>query len=89
MATSTLADIAVTGTWQDVITTHASAASVDVLIQNVGGGDVSVVFGGASDPAQGTNGVALEPLDSMTGNSDHIWIKTNNAINSRISVTLL
>lgn len=86
MPTSTLASIAVTPTWANVVATHASAANVNLLIQNRGNDDVEVVFGGAS-PAVGTDGIDLAPFDSVQGNAAAIWVRAGVA--SRISVTLL
>jgi hypothetical protein len=88
--TTTLADISLGLDWIDITDTHASAASADVLIQNVGGADeVHVVFGGASAPT-GKTGVSLARLDSVSGNAANVWVRPSVGVNSSlISVTLL
>lgn len=86
MPSATLASINVTSTWANVVATHPSAASVNVMIQNRGNDDVEVVWGGAS-PAAGVDGIDLRPFDSVTGNAAAIWVRAGVA--SRVSVTLL
>lgn len=79
MATETLGNLTVTTAWVDVIATYATAASVDVSIQNLDDELVDVVFGGASAPTTMT-GTKLQPLDSVQGNAAHIWIRGDGTV---------
>ena len=73
MATATLADFPVTGTFQDVVATLTDAASVDAVYQNVGPYPVQVVFGASTT---GKTGVILAPFDSVQGNAANVWART-------------
>lgn len=87
MATETLTDIAVTSAWQNVVTTHAAAASRDVLIQNRGEDDIEAVAGGASVPV-GKSGVNLNRDESVIFSSaGNIWLRCSVA--GVVSITLL
>lgn len=87
MPTSTLADIDLEAAWEDLVATHPTAASVAVRIQNVGGGPVAVVHGGAAAPNART-GDLLAPGDSTEANAAKIWVRATGS-SGRISVTLL
>lgn len=89
MATSTLADVALSRTWVDLVVTHGSLASADATIQNVGGGAVALVFGGTDPAAAGKSGIVLGPRESATGiNAAAVWARSIDA-NGAVSVTLL
>lgn len=77
MATASLSDYKPTGSWADLVATIAAAASVDVVIQNVGNNEIQVVFGGASAPT-GKSGIILWQGDSVQGNAANIWLRAEN-----------
>ena len=87
MATNTLADIDLESAWEDLVATHAAAASVEVRIQNVGGGPVAVVAGGAAAP-NGKTGALLAPTDSVQVNAANVWMRATGSA-GRVSVTLV
>lgn len=87
MATTTLNDVPVTGTWTDLVVTHASLASVDAAFQNVGGGAIALVFGGGSAPTA-KSGTMLGPRESCRGNAAHVWARSIDA-DGVCGVTLL
>ena len=72
--TTTVADIDIGTSWQDLTVTAGSIASADVLIQNVGGGEIAIVFGGGAAPS-GKTGTKLGPNDSVQGNAANIWAR--------------
>lgn len=83
---TTLADVDIGAAWEDVVATHATAESVDVRLQNVGAGLVSVVEAGGSP--NGKTGTLLAPLDSVQVNAANLWVRSVED-SGRISVTLL
>lgn len=93
MATATQDDIEVTDAWLDLVTSNASLASVDVLIQNksASGEFVYVVFGGSSPGANSYKGHRLGRDDSITGNAAAIWVRAPNggAADDLVGVSLL
>jgi hypothetical protein len=88
MATSTLADVALTGTFANLVSTHATLASADATIQNVGSEPVAIVYGGADPSALSKSGTVLGPRESATGNAAAVWAKAIGS-SSAVSVTLL
>lgn len=87
MATSSLADYAVTDAWTDLVATIGAAASVDVLLQNLTSSVVMVVSGGGSAPASTISGVALSQFDSFKANAANIWVRTGDPDGAKLSVT--
>lgn len=89
MASSTLADVALTGAWQDLTVTHASLISASAFFQNPGvGGDIAIVFGGADPTSAGKSGVRLAARDSIEGAAANVWARSLEA-SGRVAVTLL
>ncbi len=88
MPSSTLGDVPVTGAWTDIVATRASAASVPVLVQNVGAGPIFLAWGGGSAPGVTVSGVLLNPTDSMSGTAANIWVKSG-AVQGAVAVTVL
>lgn len=86
MATSTLADQALTGNWVDLTVALATMASVAAEVQNVGPGAVAIVSGGVAAPV-GMSGTVLGPRDRTTVNAAHVWARSLDADGS-VSVTL-
>lgn len=86
MATATQADFSATATWQNLVASNGATASVNLVLQNKGDGNVQVVFGG-SQPTSQDAGLYLEPLDSVQGNAAAIWLRA--AGGDRVGVTLL
>lgn len=82
----TLANIAVTSTWQNLVTTHASLGGADARIQNIGAADIDVVHGG-STPTTAT-GDRLGTLDSTEVNASAVWVRAVGG-RSTVSITLL
>ena len=87
MATATQADFSATPTWANLVASNGATASVDLVLQNKGDGNVQVVFGG-SQPTDADAGLYLEPLDSVQGNAAAIWLRTATGAD-KVGVTLL
>jgi hypothetical protein len=87
MADSTLADVGLAGTWEDLVVTHASLASAQATICNVGRDAVAIVFGGADPSAAGKSGLILGPRQSTQGNAAAVWARSLGA-DGTVSVTL-
>jgi hypothetical protein len=88
MATSTLADVALTQTWVNLVVTHATLGSADALLQNPGPGRIAIVPGGADPSALGKSGVTLGPLDSIECNAAAVWARSIHPTGS-VSVLLV
>lgn len=86
MATSTLADVALTGSWVDLTVTLASLVSADATIQNVGPGAIAVVYGGVTAPS-GKSGLIRRPGETVTGNAANVWARSLESAGA-VSVTL-
>lgn len=86
MATSTLADVALTGAWVNLVATHASLGSADATLQNAGAGAIAVVFGGADPTALGSSGIVLGPRDKISGTAAAVWAR---AIDDRGKVSIV
>jgi hypothetical protein len=68
--------VALSSDWQDLCVVFDDIAGVDVWIQNQGAYSVSIVFGGASAPADGSAVLVMnQPVQMLRGNADHIWVK--------------
>lgn len=87
MATSTLADQALTTAWVDLTVALPTLASADATYQNQGGEPVAVVFGGGSAPT-GKSGIVLGPREIVSGNAVNVWARCLGA-SANLSVTLL
>lgn len=87
MATATRADFSATPTWANLVASDGATASVDLVLQNKGDGNVQVVFGGSA-PTDADAGLYLEPLDSVQGNAAAIWLRTAVGAD-KVGVTLL
>ena len=87
MATATQADFSATATWANLVASNGATASVDLVLQNKGDGNVQVVFGGAQ-PTDADAGLYLEPMDSVQGNAAAIWLRTATGAD-KVGVTLL
>lgn len=79
MATDTLNDFPVTSSWQDIVATIAGAASIDLVLQNVGTTTVAVVQGGASPPTEQKSGQRVSPGGDLYVNNAHLWVKSFGA----------
>ena len=87
MATATHADFSATPTWANLVASNGATASVDLVLQNKGDGNVQVVFGG-SQPTNQDAGLVLEPMDSVQGNAAAIWLRTASG-SDKVGVTTL
>ena len=87
MATTSLADFPVTGTWKDVTVTLSNLASADAIVANVGNAMVFVVSGGSGAPTT-SSGVPLAQYHDTYVNSDHIWVRTLGP-DGKLAVNLL
>ena len=87
MASSTLANFAVTPAWVNVVATLSSAASVPVIVQNIGTESMRIVWGGSS-PAVTTAGHRLRPDDSFSGSAAAIWVRSEG-YDGILAVTVL
>lgn len=69
-------DFTLTEAWQDIASAveYAAVAGKQVTVQYKGGYQAYVYFGGASAPPAGAGGV-LYVGGSVTGTSDHIWVR--------------
>lgn len=88
MATSTLADVALTGAWVNLVVTRPTLASVNAAFQNVAGGAIAIVFGGADPTGAGKSGTILGPREGCNGNAAAVWAKSLDP-HGAVSVTLL
>lgn len=85
MATSTLSDVALTGSWQNLVSTHASLGSAAAEIQNVGIDAVAIVSGGTSPTDK--SGTILGPRERTTVNAAAVWARSLGEAGA-VSVTL-
>lgn len=76
MATSTLADVALTGAWVDLVVTHATLASADAVLQNAGNEPIAIVWGGADPSALSKSGIVLGPREMLSGNAAAVWARS-------------
>lgn len=74
MATQTKDDIAISGSWADLVAADATLASVDVVVQNIDTSEVRIVWGGTS-PGAAKSGHILGYGESFEGNAAAIWVK--------------
>lgn len=91
MSANTLNDITANTTWVDITVANPTAAGASVLIQNKSNSSskrnlVYVSFG-TTQPSSNTKGYALEYLNSVTGNSSNIWVRSTGT--SILSVTVI
>lgn len=94
MATKGLADFTVTTTWQDVIATLTSAASVNVVAQNICPNPnvrIQVAGGTASATAPAGSGLTLGQYESVTTNSGSLWVRSDGggAGNVKLAISLV
>jgi len=75
MATDTLNDFPVTNNWQDIVATTPGAASIDLVLQNLGTTTIAVAQGGASAPLDVKSGYRVKAGDDLYVNNAHIWVK--------------
>lgn len=70
-------DLTLEDEWQDVAASeiYPEVAGQRVTIQYKGGPIVLVYIGGASAPSNRSFGILLEQGQSVTGTSDHFWVR--------------
>lgn len=90
MATDTLPDVTLTNQWQDITATVPAAASVDLLIQNVGSPTVQIVQGGASAPSDGTkSGLRITAGQDAYVNNARLWARAYASTGGLLSLNPL
>lgn len=69
-------DFQMTGAWQDIAAAsgYAEIIGQKVTIQSKSSSSMLVFIGGSSAPAT-SDGIALPLSVSVTGTSDHFWVK--------------
>lgn len=75
-------DFTATDAWQDLAASpaHAGIVNQSVTLQSKGITRLLVYFGGAAAPGGAGYGVSLGVNQSVSGSSDHIWVKGDGPV---------
>lgn len=72
---------AVPATWTDLyaVSGYTALANQLVTVQSVGRDSLQVYFGGSSAPADNAQGNTLMGLRSVSGTTDHLWVRSSGS----------